>query len=311
VLSELPEEWSAAVERWRGLASVARGEVDDRPAPEPTLEYAFYQSLLGAWPFGADARVAETLVERMSGYLLKAAREAKTETSWLSPNTDYESKLAEFVRKLLGHADFVRDFAGFAARVDRAGAMNALGQTLLRACVPGVPDTYQGSELWNQSLVDPDNRRPVDYELRRRLLSEITAKLERPAALASELLETYPDGRVKMLVTHVALRLRRREPELFAQGDYVALEAGEHAIAFARVFEDKRVACVVPRLSLLLTGGSHFPLAGAWGEQAVTGLDHGRYRELFTGTLLDVQGPLPLAQLFSVFPLALLVKEPS
>ena len=311
VLSELPEEWSAAVERWRGLADVARGEVDDeRPAPEPTLEYAFYQSLLGVWPFGADASIAETLVERMSAYLLKAAREAKTETSWLSPNTDYESKLPEFVRKLLGHADFVRDFAGFAMRVDRAGAMNALGQTLLRSCVPGVPDTYQGAELWNQSLVDPDNRRPVDYELRRRLLSEITGKLDRPAALASELLETYPDGRVKMLVTHVALQLRQREPELFAQGDYLPLEAGEHAVAFARVFEDKRVVCVVPRLSLRLTGGSVFPIGGAWGEQAVAGLEHGRYRELFTGTLVDVRGPLPLAQLFSVFPLALMVKEP-
>jgi (1->4)-alpha-D-glucan 1-alpha-D-glucosylmutase len=310
-LSEQPEEWRSAVDQWRGIAAAARGEIEDRPAPEPALEYGFYQALLGAWPFGAGPAAAESLVERMSDYLLKAAREAKTETSWLANNLEYEGKLRDFVVKLLKSPEFAQSFSEFCGRIDRAAATNALAQTLLRTCVPGVPDTYQGGELWNQSLVDPDNRRPVDYELRRRYLREVRAGLERRQALVSELLETYPDGRVKLFVLHTALQLRKREPELFAQGDYIPLETDEHAVAFARAFEDKRVVCVVPRLTRRLVGGSAFPLGTVWGARALSGLDRGRYRNLFTDEVFDVTGSLELSRLFTLFPLGLLVREPT
>jgi len=309
VLSELPEEWASAVEQWKGLAASARGELEGRPAPEPTLEYAFYQSLLGAWPFGAGAEAAEPLIERMSAYLLKAAREAKTETSWLSNNEEYEARLGDFVRKLLKNPEFAQSFGDFCAKLDRSAATNALAQTLLRCCVPGVPDTYQGAELWNQSLVDPDNRRPVDYELRRRYLREISAASDRRRALLGELIETYPDGRIKLFVLKTALDLRKREPELFAQGDYVPLEAGEHALGFSRIFEEKQIVCVVPRLTRRMLGRSEFPLGEAWGAQQLTGLEPGRYRNLFTDEVLEVSGPLELSRLLSQFPLALLVRE--
>ncbi|MDF3064469.1 MAG: hypothetical protein K0R38_70 [Polyangiaceae bacterium] len=310
VLSELPGEWDQAVQRFRELSASARGEVEDRPVPEPSLEYAFYQSLVGVWPFGAPESAEEGLRERCAAYLLKAAREAKTETSWLSNNADYEAKLADFVNKVLRDRDFVRAVARFCSKVDRAGATNALAQTLLRLCVPGVPDTYQGGELWNQALVDPDNRRPVDYELRRQYLREIQRKLEQRGALSAELLDTYQDGRVKLYVTHLALQLRRREPELFAQGDYVPLNATEKAVAFVRAFEDKRIACVVPRLSReLVANKDAFPVGEAWGDRAVLGLDAGRWRNELTGEVLEVTGALPLARALAHFPLALLVKE--
>ncbi len=309
-LSELPSEWEKAVQRFRELSASARAEADDRPVPEPSLEYAFYQSLVGAWPFGASESAAEELEPRLSAYLLKAAREAKTETSWLSLNADYESKLQAFVSKVMKDRDFVRAVTRFCAKLDRAGATNSLAQTLLRLCVPGIPDTYQGAELWNQSLVDPDNRRPVDYELRRRYLAEIKRKMSNARGLSAELLDTYPDGRIKLYVTHVALQLRKREPELFAQGDYLPLEGGDNVIAFARAFEDKRVACVVPRLSLgIVSKKEAFPVGAAWGDRALSGLDAGRWQNALTGEVLDVDGALPLARVFADLPLALLVKE--
>jgi (1->4)-alpha-D-glucan 1-alpha-D-glucosylmutase len=178
VISELPREWDEAVQRFRELGASARGELEDRPVPEPSLEYAFYQTLVGAWPFGASETGAEGLRERVAAYLLKAAREAKTETSWLANNADYEAKLATFADQLLQDRDFIQAMARFCRKVDRAGATNALAQTLLRLCVPGIPDTYQGGELWNQSLVDPDNRRPVDYQRARQYLGEIKRKLD-------------------------------------------------------------------------------------------------------------------------------------
>ncbi len=310
VLSELPSEWEKAVRHWRDLAAIARGEVDERPVPEPTLEYAFYQTLVGVWPFGASEGAAAGLKERMTAYMLKAAREAKTETSWLTRNEQYESQLTAFVGRVMNDRDFVRAVAGFCARIDRAGVTNALAQTLLRLCVPGVPDTYQGSELWNQHLVDPDNRRPVDFDVRRRYLTQILNKREAPADLAAELLECYADGRIKMWVTHTALQMRRQDPELFVQGDYLPLEADIHAVAFARVLEDRQVVCLVPRLSERLTGGERvFPVGRAWEGRGVRGLAPGCYRDVLTGQRLETDGELELTRAFARLPLALLVKE--
>ncbi|HEY6078848.1 MAG TPA: glycogen debranching protein GlgX [Polyangiaceae bacterium] len=309
VLSEMPEAWQRSLKQWTEMLGGARELLDERPAPEPSLEYAFYQTLIGAWPFGADLRHARELRDRVGAYLLKAAREAKLETSWLNQNADYEAAVGNFVQKAFANQAFVEDMARFCASVDAPGAMNALAQTLLRLCSPGVPDTYQGGELWNQSLVDPDNRRPVDYALRRRYLRQIREERAHRSTLARELLEAYADGRIKLYVTHVALQLRQQKPELFAQGDYQALEAGEHAVAFTRCFEQDALVCVVPRLTRRLTTvRSKFPIGSAWGSQQLLGLTPGHYRNLLTGELLSLADSAPLAQILAEFPLSLLSK---
>jgi (1->4)-alpha-D-glucan 1-alpha-D-glucosylmutase len=185
---------------------------------------------------------------------------------------------------------------------------------LLRLCVPGVPDTYQGSELWHQCLVDPDNRRPVDYDLRRRYLTELSAKRGDVAALIHELLESYADGRIKQYVIHTVLQLRKAKPELFLQGDYVAVDSSEHSFAFARTFADECILCVVPRFSRRLAPDrSEFPLGSIWGEQAARGVAAGRYRNVFTGERLvpEADGELSLGRVFASFPVALLIKEPA
>ncbi len=314
VLSEVPELWERTVRRLRDIANPLRQVIDERPAPEPALEYLFYQTLVGVWPFGGGVSAPDDLSERASAFLLKAAREAKTETSWLTTNAGYEAAVTAFAAAALRNRIFVGELAQFCALIDRAGATNALSQTLLRLCVPGVPDTYQGSELWHQSLVDPDNRRAVDYALRRRSLADLRQKRNDVAALVKELLETYPDGRIKQYVVHQALQLRKARPDLFLQGDYLALDAAEHAVAFARALGEQRVLCVVPRFSRRLAPDrSAFPLGPLWGSQVVCGVTAGHYRSVFTDEVLDVKadGRLRLAGVFATFPVALLVKEAS
>jgi (1->4)-alpha-D-glucan 1-alpha-D-glucosylmutase len=270
-----------------------------------------YQTLVGVWPFGAESTVPGDLPERFASFALKAAREAKTETSWLSGNADYEAAGTSFARGVLDNRIFVAELARLCAAIDRASASNALAQTLLRLCVPGVPDTYQGSELWHQSLVDPDNRRPVDYDLRRRHLADLRAKRGNRRALATELLDTYADGRVKLYVIHTALQLRKAKPDLFAQGEYSPLDAGEHGVAFARAFGKDRVLCVVPRFTRKLTNDPQaFALGRVWSGQVVRGVDPGRYRNAFTDEVCTIDGDFALAKAFADFPVGLFVREP-
>jgi isoamylase len=309
-LSEFAHEWEQAVKRWRELTSAARTELEGRPVPEPYLEYAFYQTLVGVWPFGASEGAGAELLDRLSSYVLKAAQEAKVETSWLNRNEEYEQRLVEFVGVAMGNSAFLSEVAEFCARIDHAGATNALAQTLLRLTVPGIPDTYQGGELWNQSLVDPDNRRPVDYELRRRYLTELEGKQHEPERLARELLDCYPDARIKMWTTHAALQLRKRDPELFARGDYLALEGDGNVVAFARVLEERQVVCVAARLTRAVVSDDRaFAVGAAWKGRVVRGLSPGRYRDVLTGQVFDVDGELQLTLAFATLPLALLVKE--
>jgi isoamylase len=314
VLSEVPELWQRTVKRLHEITSSLRRIIDERPAPEAALEYLFYQTLVGVWPFGGGSGAPGDLPNRASEFLLKAAREAKTETSWLTTNAEYEAAVTAFAEGALRNRIFVDELGRFCAAIDRAGATNALSQTLVRLCVPGVPDTYQGSELWHQCLVDPDNRRPVDYDLRRRYLAELQSKRREPDALTRELVESYPDGRIKQYVIHTVLELRKAKPDLFLQGDYVAVDSPEHAFAFERALAEERILCVVPRFSRRLAPDrSAFPLGAVWGDLALRGIAARRYRNLFTNELLEVepQGDLPLARVFATFPVALLVKEPT
>ena len=227
VLSEMPEAWGRAVRRWQRLNRLKVKDIDGRPAPGRNDEYLFYQALVGAWPLDETGRA--DLPDRMVAYMIKATREAKARTNWTAPKADYEEALESFVRATLDperSAAFLTDFTTFHEGIAAAGAVNGLAQTLLKLTVPGVPDVYQGTEYWDLSLVDPDNRRPVDYTARAKALKSIARKQD-PAPL----LEAWRDGRIKQFVIARILELRNEAPQLFAAGDYsgIEVEGGETA----------------------------------------------------------------------------------
>ncbi|NIP73137.1 MAG: malto-oligosyltrehalose synthase [Gammaproteobacteria bacterium] len=325
VLSEVPEQWRARVMRWRRLNRSKKRSVDDRPAPDANDEYLLYQTLVGAWPLEKlGGQGWETLRERIQGYMLKAAREAKTNTSWINQNEEYEDALLQFTASLLDPRRknmFLADFVPFQRQVSLLGMYNGLSQTVLKLCSPGVPDIYQGNELWTFQLVDPDNRRPVDYARRRTLLEGLkreTAEAgERLPAYARALVDSMADGRIKLYVTWRVLELRRRRSELFKRGAYTALECtGAHAerlCGFLRSCRKGGLMVIAPRLLAELTNlGEVPPLGDPWGDTAITlpeGLPPGEYRNIFSGKvhILDRAGSPPAAaDLLRHFPVAVL-----
>jgi (1->4)-alpha-D-glucan 1-alpha-D-glucosylmutase len=319
VLSEIPAEWRRRVSRWQRLNRRLRAMVDGEPAPGANEEYLIYQTLVGAWPIDAD---------RLRSYVLKAAREAKVRTSWVSPNQRYDDALARFAETLVDvrrSREFLRDFTSFQARVAFFGRLNSLAQTLVKITAPGVPDFYQGTELWELSLVDPDNRRPVDFGLRRRMLDELAKEIGDAtdlAALARRLADDMDDGRVKLYLTRQALDLRRRRRELFLRGDYRGLRVAgawaEHVCAFARVRGDTTVIVIAPRL-LARRGfgdqtGPVLPIGPAyWTDThvAVPVAPGTRLHDVFTGRIVsvgsDAEGSIvTMGEVLTDFPVSLL-----
>jgi (1->4)-alpha-D-glucan 1-alpha-D-glucosylmutase len=321
VLSEIPGAWGRAVNRWAELNAAHRRDEDGDPVPDRNDEYLLYQTLVGAWPLGEmDAGAHAEFIARIQQYMDKATREAKVHTSWINPNEAYDSGLRAFVAAILAPGSdnaFLAEFAAFQRPVARMGMVNALAQTLVKLTAPGVPDVYQGQEIWDLSLVDPDNRRPVDYALRRRLLDDVRGRMERDrAALCRELLERWEDGRVKLFVTHAALRAREEHPDAFTAGEYLPLAASgaraEHVVAFARRGGGGTLVTIVPRLVATLAGGhdAALPGAAAWADTAVAGDEiRGRWRNLFTGAVIEAgEDGLRLAEVLGAFPVALLEK---
>jgi (1->4)-alpha-D-glucan 1-alpha-D-glucosylmutase len=331
-LSEIPAEWEARARKWSELNASKRLEVDGDPVPDANDEYLLYQTLIGTWPL-SNAHHEEHLRfrERIQQYMEKATREAKVHTSWITPNVEYDDALRQFVGRILdfgGEGDgseFLVDLVEFQRRIAHAGMLNSLAQTLVKLAAPGVPDIYQGQEIWDFSLVDPDNRRPVDYERRRAMLAELKGGLaegER-SALAGDVLRTWEDGRIKLLVTHTALEIRKRFRKLFQVGRYVALEVegerAEHLFAFGRVDPGEAIVVAVPRLPLTFQAatGRSFVEASAW-EETRAGLpadvsSHG-YRNAFTGRPVPTTSSrdhhvFRAADLFEGFPVAILVPE--
>jgi len=329
VLSELPGGWRSALTRWSRLNGRKKVMLEGRAVPDRNEEYLLYQTLLGVWPFGSELPGPE-LTDRVVAFMLKALKEAKVNTSWINANTAYETAVEQFVRAILD-ADqpnpFLDDFYPWRERVAHFGILNALAQTLLKLTAPGVPDIYQGNELWDLSLVDPDNRRPVDYDARRCLLAELRSTIARGdlGALVQELLEQREDGRIKLYVTHRLLAFRQQHPEIFAHGSYVPLRSvgakrlKAHVCAFARATDGQQLIVVAPVLTATLTKGvSVLPLGEElWRDTAlmVAGEPGQRYRNLFTGELLVSQPRrgrpcLPLAEVCQTFPVGALVDEP-
>jgi (1->4)-alpha-D-glucan 1-alpha-D-glucosylmutase len=313
-LSEMPLEWRRRVRRFALLNQSKRQEIGGRAVPVRNDEYLLYQTLIGVWPMAGELEgdaLAE-FVERIVAYMVKALREAKQETSWAAPNPAYEEGVEHFVRRILDPVSaraFLADLVPFQAQIARIGALNGLAQTLLKLTVPGVPDTYQGTELWDLTLVDPDNRRPVDFAQRLDWLEH--------AAAPADLLASWRDGRIKQHVIARALGLRRRAPELFLQGDYQPLAAtGTHAervLAFARRAPEVSAIVVVPRLAaaLLPEGDGLLPAAAAWADTALElpeAWAGARVVDELTGRerTLPAATSMPLAELLDELPLALL-----
>ncbi|HSN42194.1 MAG TPA: malto-oligosyltrehalose synthase [Burkholderiales bacterium] len=283
VLSEMPAIWKLRLSRWSRLNRNRKREVDKRPAPSRNDEYLLYQTLLGIWPLEMpDQKRLHALGERVEAYMLKVVREAKIHSSWINPNSAYEEALRHFVQALLGTVErnpFLADFMPLARVVSRFGMYNSLSQTLIKLVSPGVPDIYQGNELWEFSLVDPDNRRPVDYRQRQLLLQELKTLFSIPpgevAGRVRGLLDAMEDGRAKLYVTWRALQFRQRWPQLFQKGEYVPLvaegERARHVVAFARRHESMGVIAVAPRLFAALAGDvEKLPASTeAWGDTAI------------------------------------------
>jgi (1->4)-alpha-D-glucan 1-alpha-D-glucosylmutase len=316
VLSEMPDEWVRRVTRWRRMNRRHRRAVRGHgEVPDPSFDLHLYQSVVGVWPLDPAGRAGA--VSRLQDYAVKAARESKLHTSWLAPDPAYERGVRGWLRAVLGPANgpFRRDLETFVERVALPGAVNSLAAAVLRATVPGVPDVYQGCELWNLSLVDPDNRRPVDFELRRRLLEELDAGMADRAALVRELARSWKDGRVKMHVVRELLRLRRAHPHLFAAGAYVPLAATGrrrgNVVAFARRRGRSWALTVVPRLTAGLGRARSFPTGFRAWPATVIHLPSGapdRWTNLFTGEPIESSlGSIRLGDALAALPVAVLL----
>jgi len=316
VLSEIPNDWRAALTRWSRMNRSRCREVESSTAPSRNDEYLLYQTLLGAWPLEAlDASSLAEFTGRIKAYMEKAMREAQVHTSWTKVDDEYESAVADFIEGILapGNNLFLDDFARFERRTARIGALNALSQTLLKLTVPGVPDVYQGNELWDLSLVDPDNRRPVDYGMRQKLLAGLKEMDSQDSqTLLAE--DAWKDGRSKLYLTWKALELRRENPDLFERGEYVPLEVvgerADHIVAFARRLGGLATITIAPRLyaTLALEDGTLIPPSKIWADTSIElpeDLATLQFHDVFTGTLVRTT-TLPVAETLRDFPVALL-----
>jgi (1->4)-alpha-D-glucan 1-alpha-D-glucosylmutase len=336
VLSEVPRPWAAQVMRWRRINRAKRRTIDDgHIVPDHNEEYFLYQTLVGTWPMprqisslvpndwvlNREERLA--YIARIQEYMEKAVHESKINLSWINPNQEYTEALRRFVARILSPGteskpnNFLRLMHEFVPRLAWFGMMNSLAQTLLKLTSPGVPDIYQGQELFDFSLVDPDNRRPVDFALAEKYLEACVRRKASPE-LCRDLLEHWTDGRLKLWTTHRALCIRSEARELFRHGDYTAIgvegEHKEHVVAFMRRHMQRTALVAVPRLNFtMLNGEPRLPTAKDWGTtrlrvpQEFTG--H-KFQNAFTGQSITVQahGELLCGEIFPNFPVALLIE---
>jgi (1->4)-alpha-D-glucan 1-alpha-D-glucosylmutase len=322
-LSEIPAEWMERIRRWSRMNRGHRTFLEGWAAPDRNEELLFYQNLVGAYPDEEDGAAREGFSARMVAYMSKALREAKVHMSWTNPDEAYDRAVAAFVVAVLKSETFLADFVPFQRRIAAAARVSSLAQTAIKVCAPGVADVYQGCDLWDLSLVDPDNRRPVDFVRRRAMIAALGQRLSdvrpdvrpdvrsdvrpdvRPDAarlrLAREVAASLVDGRAKLLLLRETLRLRRERPELFLSGEYLPLyvsgpDAG-HVFAFARRHQGKHVVCVVPRLLLARP-------SGRWRGSVRLPEGAGRLQNVVSGaTFAPIGGSdVPIDSLFENFP---------
>ena len=309
-ISEMPELWRRSLPRWRVANRRWKRSVNDAEAPDANEEYLLYQTLVGTWPMQPSGEPEETstpeYVERLQTYMAKALNEAKINTSWIQPNEEWLAAMRDFIAKILEtslKAKFFPSFLLVAKEIARLGAINSLAQTLLKLTSPGVPDIYQGNEIWDFSLVDPDNRRPVDYKRRREMLAQLAQTKPR------ELVDLWPDGRIKMFLTQRALQFRREHVDLFRRGGYLPLRASgtfaECCISFARELNGQWVVVIAPRLSSRIG----FPPVGEKWKDTLVDLPEAlvldNAREIFTGRQFHHEGRrISASDAMSILPFA-------
>ncbi len=325
VLSEMTYAWPSLVKRWMRMnAKFKRTMEDGRVVPDANEEYLIYQTIVGAWPWVMHSpEDRQQFVERLQQYMRKALSEAKVNLSWINPNEEYVTAVNDFLSDILvpkarmKETRLVETLDALLPAARLFGAVNSLAQVVLKVASPGVPDFYQGSEMWELSLVDPDNRRPVDYKLRVEALKQMRklAESEGPLAVCSEVLNALEDGRVKLWTVHRALAARNEMAEVFQRGDYTGLNVenghAQHAVAFLRRSGERAVLAAVPRFAYtLMQGKPHLPLQDAWGHAVLAVPEEaGRvFENVFTGETLRVSenGKLRLSDLFASFPVAML-----
>ncbi len=317
VLTEMPDEWDRAVRNWRKINS-RRKVVRGSKVPDKNDEYFLYQSLIAFWPLLERDR--EEFIERLKAYTIKAVREAKVHTAWLKPDAEYENAYLQFINRMLAEGDgnrFLEAFLPFWKRIAWYGMLNSLGQALIKFTAPGVPDVYQGNELWDFDMVDPDNRRPVDYEFRTNSLDYMRDRLSSDReGLLNELMNSMYDGRIKLFLTHRALVARRDHPELFVSGNYQPLQVAgareRNAVAYARRAGDQWALTVFPRLTVGLVDENQFPTGeDVWGDTTLQLPEEisGSFTDYLSGRRLNLEGKLRLAELFERLPWVLLVSE--
>lgn len=323
-LSEMPLVWNRHVRRWRQLNRSKKTRSGACDAPDANDEYLIYQTLVGAWPLQVAHLPGDEFVRRISEYLRKAMREAKTHTNWANPNESYEKEVIDFVEAILQSEDFLESFIPFQRDIAYFGMLNSLSQTLIKLTAPGVPDIYQGSEIWDFSLVDPDNRRAVDYPRRRTALEELKKyspiDLECAHKQLCSMTQEMEDGRIKLYTIAAALSARKEFPNLVRDGGYLPLrgsgQKSRHLLAFARRWNDQWLVVVVPRLyAQLLEYKRHLPCGkDIWQDTRVElpEVIKTKFRNLLTGERIDpveanAAVGLRVSELFRIFPLALLV----
>lgn len=337
-LSEIPRQWIELVRTWTKRHRKWKQRLGRRVAPDPSLEYLLYQTIVGIWPANTtgigqklpiESAELNALQERIEQYMVKAMREAKLNSSWSRPNPEYEQAVIDFIRKLFGEDNsarsFVREVSQLVAWLANPGYWNSLARTLIQFTAPGSPDLYQGDELWDFSLVDPDNRRPVDFDHRMELLDQIAQAFESDPAKRATFVESlwkHPhDGRIKLHVIRQALHARREHPQLFLQGSYSPLFAegakAEHVIAFHRQHEGEHLLTIVPRLTVRLCKDPTQPplSSAAWGDTVLNLPDAEPERQwkcLLTEQMFNFhdRSRIALAEVFAQLPIALLASGP-
>ncbi|MCK5512612.1 MAG: malto-oligosyltrehalose synthase, partial [Thermodesulfovibrionia bacterium] len=304
--------------KWNKLNQKKKRMLKGKPVPDRNDEYMLYQTLIGAFPFQQEE--PDSFVERIKGYIIKAVREAKFHTAWLKPDTEYEEIFLSFIEELLKESDqnyFLKEFFLFQEKIAYYGIFNSLAQTLIKVTSPGVPDFYQGTELWELNLVDPDNRRPVDFARRTRFLHEIKDReMKDILNLIQELLSTKEDGRIKLFLIRRALMARERHRTLFEKGAYMPLETGgkhkDSIVAFAREHRPLWAITIVPRFLTGIVRKDEYPLGTeVWDNTHIILPEEApsSWKETVTGLELQCRKTIAVGEVLKYFPCALLIQS--
>jgi (1->4)-alpha-D-glucan 1-alpha-D-glucosylmutase len=320
VLSEIPAVWQKHLDRWSKANAQHRKTIGGQPVPDRNEEIFLYETLVGAWPLNGDRA---SFTDRLKAYAIKATREAMVHTRWTRPNLAHEQALERFIAAILKPGQknkFIADFTEFQKQIAFYGMVNGLAQTLIKMASPGVPDFYQGSDLWDFRLVDPDNRQPVDFSQRRLALTKLRALDESPSPAFVEVATNWRDGEIKLYVIWKTLRQRSQHPELYSEGEFLTLDVrgrrAEHITAFARRLHKNWAIVVVPRW--LARAGFPLPpqdIGNFWGDTAVQlpRTAPTEWRNVFTNEFASAKGKSAGRAIridsFGQFPVALLTPE--